>query len=261
MQSVRQGAIPLFRLAGVQVSLHWSWFLIALYRIQSRGGSYSSILWNVSEYLALFLIVLTHEFGHAMACRHVGGRADYILLWPFGGVAYVNPPQRPGATLWSIAAGPLVNVALAPLRGSQGERLSGMGANFARRQPVSLDCLLHQCRPADIQHSAHLSPGRRPDSTLSSLVRRRPCAQPNGRDRCGVRGTRRVHRRRGPLPQVLARDHLRLPAVQLLGRSSACAASVARGKAAAQAGICLSKLPLRAAYWRLLAVRRMRKGF
>jgi hypothetical protein len=30
-------------------------------------------------------------------------------------VAYVNPPQRPGATLWSIAAGPLVNVALLPI--------------------------------------------------------------------------------------------------------------------------------------------------
>jgi predicted RNA-binding Zn-ribbon protein involved in translation (DUF1610 family) len=27
----------------------------------------------------------------------------------------VAPPQRPGATLWSIAAGPLVNVALAPV--------------------------------------------------------------------------------------------------------------------------------------------------
>jgi Zn-dependent protease len=115
MQSVRQGAIPLFRLAGVQVSLHWSWFLIAAYRIQSGGGGYSSILWNVLQFLALFLIVLTHEFGHALACRHVGGTADRILLWPFGGVAYVNPPQRPGATLWSIAAGPLVNVVLAPL--------------------------------------------------------------------------------------------------------------------------------------------------
>ena len=34
------------------------------------------------------------------------------MLWPLGGVAYVNPPQRPGATLWSLAAGPLVNVAL-----------------------------------------------------------------------------------------------------------------------------------------------------
>jgi Zn-dependent protease len=115
MQSVRQGAIPLFRLAGVQVSLHWSWFLIAAYRIQRGGGGYSSILWSVLQFLALFLIVLIHEFGHALACRQVGGTADRILLWPFGGVAYVNPPQRPGATLWSIAAGPLVNVVLAPL--------------------------------------------------------------------------------------------------------------------------------------------------
>jgi Zn-dependent protease len=115
MQSVRQGAIHLFRVAGVDVSLHWSWFLVAAYEIQSRKGDYSSILWNMLEYLALFLIVLTHEFGHAMACRQVGGRADKILLWPFGGVAYVDPPQRPGATLWSIAAGPLVNVVLLPV--------------------------------------------------------------------------------------------------------------------------------------------------
>jgi len=115
MQSVRQGSIHLFRLAGVEVSLHWSWFLVAAYAIQGRRGEYSSVIWNVFEYLALFLIVLLHEFGHAMACRQVGGTANQILLWPFGGVAYVSPPQRPGATLWSIAAGPLVNVVLAPI--------------------------------------------------------------------------------------------------------------------------------------------------
>jgi Zn-dependent protease len=69
----------------------------------------------VLEYLALFLIVLMHEFGHALACRQVGGTANRIMLWPLGGVAYVDPPQRPGATLWSIAAGPLVNVALMPI--------------------------------------------------------------------------------------------------------------------------------------------------
>ena len=88
-----------------------SWFLVAVYEIQSRSKSYSSITWNVLEYLALFLIVMLHEFGHALACRQVGGTANRIVLWPLGGVAYVNPPQRPGATLWSIAAGPLVNVA------------------------------------------------------------------------------------------------------------------------------------------------------
>jgi Zn-dependent protease len=115
MQSVRQGSSHLFRLAGVDLYLHWSWFLVAAYEIESRKGSYSSVIWNALEYLALFLIVLMHEFGHAMACRQTGGTANQIVLWPLGGVAYVNPPQRPGATLWSIAAGPLVNVVLLPI--------------------------------------------------------------------------------------------------------------------------------------------------
>ena len=110
-----QGSIRLFRFAGIDVFLHWSWFLVAVYEIQSRKGNYSSITWQVLEYLALFLIVMIHEFGHALACRQVGGRANQIVLWPLGGVAYVDPPPRPGATLWSIAAGPLVNVALLPV--------------------------------------------------------------------------------------------------------------------------------------------------
>src|ERR1700675_4164494 len=109
-----QGSIRLFRFSGIDVFLHWSWFLVAAYEIQMRKGRYSSITWNVLEYLALFLIVLLHEFGHALACRQVGGRGGRIVLWPLGGVAYVDPPPRPGATLWSIAAGPLVNVILFP---------------------------------------------------------------------------------------------------------------------------------------------------
>ncbi len=110
-----QGSIKLFRFAGIQVYLHWAWFFIFLYGIQMRRGAYSSITWNALEYIALFAIVLLHEFGHALACRQVGGRAEQIILWPLGGVAFVAPPQRPGAVLWSIAAGPLVNVALAPI--------------------------------------------------------------------------------------------------------------------------------------------------
>ena len=86
-----------------------------LFRHQIPDGTYSSPVWNVLEYLSLFLIVLIHEFGHQLACRQVGGETHDIILWPFGGVAYVSPPQRPGAQLWSIAAGPLVNVALIPI--------------------------------------------------------------------------------------------------------------------------------------------------
>ena len=112
MGSIRKGSVHLFRFAGVDVFLHWSWFLVALFEINARSNRYSSVAWNAAEYLALFAIVLLHEYGHALACRQVGGTADHIVLWPLGGVAYVDPPPRPGATLWSIAAGPLVNVVL-----------------------------------------------------------------------------------------------------------------------------------------------------
>jgi Zn-dependent protease len=115
MPSFNNGSIRLGKIAGVEIYLHWFWFLAAAYEIQTGNGRYSSISWSIAEYLALFLIVLTHEFGHALACRQVGGTANRILLWPLGGVAYVDPPQRPGAMLWSIAAGPLVNVALFPI--------------------------------------------------------------------------------------------------------------------------------------------------
>lgn len=106
-----KGSIRLFRIIGINVYIHWSWFLVAVFEIQGRSRDYSSPLWNIAEYLSVFLLVLCHEFGHALACRQVGGEAQEIVLWPLGGVAYVNPPQRPGAMLWSIAAGPLVNVA------------------------------------------------------------------------------------------------------------------------------------------------------
>lgn len=110
-----QSSFRLFRFSGIDVFLHWSWFVIAIFEINGRNRNYTSFTWNVVEYLALFAIVLLHEFGHALACRQVGGVANRIVLWPLGGVAYVDPPPRPGATLWSIAAGPLVNVALLPV--------------------------------------------------------------------------------------------------------------------------------------------------
>ena len=111
----RQNSVRLFQFKGIDVFLHWSWFVVAIYELSGPNRRYTSFAWNVVEYLALFAIVLMHEFGHALACRQVGGNANRIVLWPLGGVAYVDPPARPGATLWSIAAGPLVNVALLPV--------------------------------------------------------------------------------------------------------------------------------------------------
>jgi Zn-dependent protease len=128
MSLFRAGSLWLFRLAGIDVYVHWTWLLVAFLQVQARAGAaedgnpfmplYHSGAWHALQYVALFGIVLVHEFGHALACRQVGGWADTIVLWPLGGIAFVKPPPRPGALLWTAAAGPLVNVALVPLFGA-----------------------------------------------------------------------------------------------------------------------------------------------
>jgi Zn-dependent protease len=128
MSLFRAGSLWLFRLAGIDVYLHWTWLLVAWIQVQARAGAaedgswvlplYQSGAWYALQYIALFGIVLLHEFGHALACRQVGGWADTIVLWPLGGIAFVKPPPRPGASLWTVAAGPLVNVALIPVLGA-----------------------------------------------------------------------------------------------------------------------------------------------
>ena len=107
----RNGAFHLFRVFGINVYVHWTWFIAAAVLVHWRPSGMSAA-GELIDLLAIFGIVLAHEFGHALACRSVGGVANQIVLWPLGGVAYVRPPVRPGAALWSIVAGPLVNVVL-----------------------------------------------------------------------------------------------------------------------------------------------------
>lgn len=132
MFSNHSGSFRLFRFSGIQVYLHWTWFLIALVRIPAFTGQDVSWVTATAVYVSLFAIVLTHEFGHALACRQTGGQTHDIVLWPLGGIAFVSPPPRPGATLWSIAAGPLVNVALVPVLAllAWGSREAGLTAQF-----------------------------------------------------------------------------------------------------------------------------------
>jgi len=113
--TISNGSLQLFRLFGITVYVHWSWLIVAAIALQIRANIYDARFWNVLEYLSLFGIVLMHEFGHSLACKSVGGKAEKIMLWPLGGIAFVSPPMRPGALLWSIFAGPLVNIILLPV--------------------------------------------------------------------------------------------------------------------------------------------------
>ena len=56
-----RGAFPIFRLAGIRVYLHFTWFIIAALEITRFAHRYHNPTWAVLEYLALFGIVLMHE--------------------------------------------------------------------------------------------------------------------------------------------------------------------------------------------------------
>jgi len=58
----------------------------------------------------LFITILIHELGHALAARSVGGHADGILMWPLGGLALLGHHSGPKGDLWVSAAGPLTHL-------------------------------------------------------------------------------------------------------------------------------------------------------
>ena len=109
------------RIFGVPTELHWSFVLLPVailayaYR-PGRGLAWSQVQWWTGISVLLFLFVLLHELGHALAARQRGVTAERIILFPLGGGALI--PELPGRTIDEIliyAAGPLANAALAIL--------------------------------------------------------------------------------------------------------------------------------------------------
>ncbi|HEX2973764.1 MAG TPA: site-2 protease family protein [Tepidisphaeraceae bacterium] len=110
--AILNGAVPLGRWFSIRVRVHASLILfigLTLLLDYSQGYPLHQRLLSMS---ALFAMVLLHEFGHCFTARAFGGTAEEILMWPLGGLAYTNPPHRPGPTFLTAAAGPLVNATL-----------------------------------------------------------------------------------------------------------------------------------------------------
>jgi stage IV sporulation protein FB len=115
MRDPMSWSIPVFRLFGIQVKVHIFFIVIALglFLRELTLLQYDNVSWLDKFLLAvvvLFGTVLLHEFGHCFGARYMGGEAREILLWPLGGLAYVEVPHRWKALFVMVAAGPAVNV-------------------------------------------------------------------------------------------------------------------------------------------------------
>lgn len=112
-----RGAFQIARLFGIPVQIHWTFGLMLLgiaYLSYSRGLDWSGTAQITLFFVALFVCVVFHEFGHALTARRFGVNTRDIILSPIGGVARLDRlPDTPFQEFLVAVAGPVVNIGIA----------------------------------------------------------------------------------------------------------------------------------------------------
>lgn len=109
-------SFQLARIAGIDVRVHATFFLLLAWFAWAyyMDGGWGAMVVGLTFILLLFVCVVLHEFGHALAARAYGIRTPDITLLPIGGVARLERmPEKPWQELVVALAGPAVNVVIA----------------------------------------------------------------------------------------------------------------------------------------------------
>jgi Zn-dependent protease len=103
------------RILDIDLYIHWTFWLLPVWVLFNRGESNLFPLWLEMLLIGcLFVCVVLHEFGHALAARDFGIRTRSITLSPLGGLAQLERmSHKPWEEFCIAVAGPLVNVAIA----------------------------------------------------------------------------------------------------------------------------------------------------
>jgi len=106
----------LARIAGIDVRIHATFLLLLAWFgfVYYAEGGQAAMFAGLSFIILLFVCVVLHEFGHALAARAYGINTPDITLLPIGGVARLERmPDKPWQELVVALAGPAVNVVIA----------------------------------------------------------------------------------------------------------------------------------------------------
>ena len=115
-------SLPICRIRGIEIGLHWSWALIvlllgwslavAVFPETNPGLGESTYAAMASVAVAVFFSsLLAHELGHAVVAQQEGMEIEGITLWIFGGVArFKGSFPSAGAEFRIAIAGPIVSL-------------------------------------------------------------------------------------------------------------------------------------------------------
>jgi Zn-dependent protease len=110
-------SIPLGRVAGIRLEMHWSFLVLVAFVVLVKWGSGAeSVLAEVAWVGVLFACVVLHEVAHCVVARRRGGSVLGILLLPIGGMSRMDRmPSAPGDEAVIAIAGPAISVGIGTL--------------------------------------------------------------------------------------------------------------------------------------------------
>src|SRR5262249_36118607 len=115
--------IKVGRIFGIQVGIHYSWFIIALLIVYSLAQQFHDVHKSWSEQTALlaavvtallfFVCLLAHELAHSLVARAHGLPVREITLFALGGVSVIEKESPNAKTEFLVAiVGPATSIVI-----------------------------------------------------------------------------------------------------------------------------------------------------
>jgi Zn-dependent protease/predicted transcriptional regulator len=115
--------IKLGRIAGIEIGLHYSWFIIAILIVFSLKDQFHTVnpdwspglMWGIALVTAVlfFVALLLHELAHSLVAKSRGLRVRAITLFALGGVSQIESEASDAKSeFWIAIVGPLTSLVI-----------------------------------------------------------------------------------------------------------------------------------------------------
>jgi Zn-dependent protease/CBS domain-containing protein len=139
--------IKLGRIGGIEIGLHYSWFIIAILIAFSLAGNFKSVspgwspevIWGAAIITSVlfFVTLLLHELAHSMVAKAYGLRVRAITLFALGGVSQIESESPKAiAEFWIAIVGPISSAILGGIFIGLA-RLTGSPAGTKAETPIT----------------------------------------------------------------------------------------------------------------------------